>query len=503
MQAVFRADATAALGSGHVMRCLTLARALRRLGWRCDFAVNPEAPEVVPALARERPQLLAPGNDDPENLRRLWPDGVDWLVVDHYGLDAAWESRCRPWARSLLAIDDLANRPHDCDVLLDQTFGRQPEDYAQLVPTSCRVLTGTAQALLRPGFVRARPASLARRAAATGLRRLVVSLGGTDPENHTAAALRGIAQCDPGLAVDVVLGSAAPHLAEVRRQIARMPQEAQLHVDVTAMEDLLSAADLAVGAAGTATWERCCLGLPTLLVVIAPNQRLVAEAVAGAGAARLLTGPREELATQITEALREFAANNGPLRAMGERAAEICDGRGCDRLGLELVARGRANNGGAVALRLAEPDDEDTLLAWQRHPSTRKFARNPEAPTAAEHHSWFAARLADPDCLLTMITLDGEAVGMLRRDPPTAPRQASGPECREVSILVDPERRNLGIALEALNFARRWQGNTVIAATVLRGNEASGALFRAAGYHAGPDGLLYCRPAQSAINPGQ
>ncbi len=247
MQAVFRANATAALGSGHVMRCLTLARALRRLGWRCDFAVNPEAPEVVPALARERPQLLAPGSDDPENLRRLWPDGVDWLVVDHYGLDAAWESRCRPWARSLLAIDDLANRPHDCDVLLDQTFGRQPEDYAQLVSPSCRVLAGTAQALLRPGFLRARPASLARRAAAPGLRRLVVSLGGTDPENHTAAALRGIAQCDPGLAVDVVLGSAAPHLAEVRRQIAQMPQEAQLHVDVTAMEDLLSAADLAVG----------------------------------------------------------------------------------------------------------------------------------------------------------------------------------------------------------------------------------------------------------------
>ncbi len=498
--AVFRADAAAALGGGHVMRCLTLAKALKRLGWRCAFAVNPEAPEVVSALAGEEVRLLDPAADEPEALRRGWPGGVDWLVVDHYGREAAWEAACRPWAEAILAIDDLADRPHDCNVLLDQTFGRQAADYARLVPATCRVLAGSAHALLRPGFARARPASLARRADAAGLRRLVVTLGATDPENYTQAALQGIANSNLDLAVDVVLSGAAPHLDAVRQQIAGMPQKVQLHIDVADMESLLAAADLAIGAAGTSTWERCSLGLPSLLVVIADNQRLTAESVTAAGAARLLAGPKSGVPAQVAEALRALSADGSALHEMSARAAELCDGRGADRLGLALTAPGRAKDGRAVALRLAEPGDEDILLAWQRHPTTRQFARNPAAPSAAEHHAWFTARLDDPDCLLTMITLDGEAAGMLRLDPPAAPGHAPQTLCREISILVDPERRGLGIALEALNFVRRWQGETVIAATVLPGNEASAALFAAARYRRGPDGRLYSFPPQSAMS---
>ena len=496
MRAVFRFDASPELGAGHAHRCLTLARALSGLGWSCHALTNREAAATVPAL-RENPDLSLTDSED------FVPQATDWLIVDHYGLDADWEAGCRRWASAILAIDDLADRPHDCDLLLDQTFGRRGDDYAGLLPAHCRVLAGSGYALLRPAFAAARPASLARRAGAGGLRRIVVSFGATDPQNYTSAALDGIAGGDPALTVDVVLSSAAPHLAAVRRKLADLPQQARLHVDIADMEDLLSAADLAVGAAGTSTWERCCLGLPSLLAVIADNQRLVAESVVAAGAARMLPGPKDALPAQIAEALGVLAEDSQALQDMSGRATAICDGRGCDRLGLALATPGRAKDGRSVALRLATPDDEEALLAWQSHPTTRRFSRNPAVPTAAEHHAWFTARLADPDCLLTIITLEGKAAGMLRLDPPAAPESASGPSTREISILVDPARRGLGIALEALDFARRWQAATVIAATILPGNDASAALFRAAGYHPGADGRLYSSPPQTVPGRGR
>lgn len=493
--AVFRADASATVGGGHVMRCLSLAQSLQALGWRCGFAVNATAGETVPALRAEALQVVA----DAATPQPLWPAGADWLIVDHYGLGAAWEAEQRGWAKRILAIDDIADRRHDCDILLDQTFGREAEDYDSLVPDRCRVLAGSDYALLRPTFARARAGSLARRAAAGALRRILVSLGATDPDNHTAAVLEGIAESGLALAVDVVLGSGAPHLEAVRRACAELPLQASLHVDTEDMPRLMTAADLAVGAAGTSTWERCCLGLPALLVVIAENQRRVAQAVSAAGAAQLLSGPRSALAGQVAAALRDLAADPAALQALGRRAAAICDGRGADRVGLALVAPGRAKDGRPVALRLAGPADEDVLLDWQRDPTTRRFARNPAAPTAQEHGRWFAARLADPGCLLTIITIDGAPAGMLRLDPAAPVAAAPQAPAFEVSILIAPSHRSLGIAQEALRFLRRWQASVVIAATVLPGNDASAALFRSAGYTAGADGLLYSHPAEPAL----
>jgi UDP-2,4-diacetamido-2,4,6-trideoxy-beta-L-altropyranose hydrolase len=490
MHAVFRFDASPAMGAGHAYRCLTLAEALSRLGWRCHGIVNREAVATVPAL-QHNPAMALSGEDS--------VGAADWLIVDHYGLDASWETPQRRWAKSILVLDDLADRRHDCDILLDQTFGRAGADYDGLVPAACRRLTGSDYALLRPEFSRARPASLARRTAEGGLRRILVSLGATDPENHTVEVVRGIAASGLAVAVDVVLGGAARHLEAVRAACAALPLEARLHVDTAEMPRLMAAADLAIGAAGTSTWERCCLGLPSLLVVIAENQRAVATAVGGAGAARLLAGPRPALAAQVAGALQELAADATALQALAVRAAAICDGRGCDRLGLALVPPGHARDGRAVGLRLAGPADEDVILAWQRHPTTRRFSRNPAVPTAEEHRRWFGARLADPDCLLTMITLDGAPAGVLRLDPLAAADERAAAPVYEVSILVDPGLRGLGVALQALRFLGRWQAAAVIAATVLPGNDASVALFRSAGYAPGADGLLYIRPAEPAL----
>jgi UDP-2,4-diacetamido-2,4,6-trideoxy-beta-L-altropyranose hydrolase len=494
--AVFRADASAQLGGGHVMRCLTLAGTLQAQGYRCAFAGNREAPAIVPALKEaEFIALSGTAEAEPELLRKAWPDGVDCLVVDHYQRGAAWEAACRGWARVVMAIDDLADRPHDCDILLDQTLGRQPSDYGGLVPAACHILSGSDYALLHPSFAATRQASLARRSKDAGLRRLLVSLGFTDPADHTTAALQGIAESGLAAEVDVVLGSGAPHLEKVREAVAAMPQKTRLIVDSIDMARLMRDADLAIGAAGTSTWERCCLGLPCLLVVIAENQQRVAEAVSSSGAARLATATGPDLAGQISSALRQLSDEPAGLREMSKKAAAICDGRGADRAGLALVEPGRSKDGRAVALRFARPEDEALILEWQRHPATRHFARNPAVPSAAEHHAWFTRRLAEPQTLLTIITADGEPTGLLRLDPPAPAGGSELPGSREISILVDPNQHGKGIGLQSLLFLRRWQGKSVLAATVLPGNAASKKLFRDAGYLPGAGDLLYSHPA--------
>lgn len=484
--AVFRFDASPRMGAGHAYRCRTLAGALSRLGWTCRGFAGPETLATMPEL-RDDPSLPTTAAGD------LCDEAADWLIVDHYGLGADWERRHRGKVNSILVIDDLADRPHDCDLLLDQTFGRAGDDYAGLVPVSCRVLAGSDFALLRPAFARARASSLARRKAVQRVQRILVSLGATDPDNHTAEVLRGIADSGCDAAVDVVLGAAAPHLEAVRRLVTEMPQQAKLHVNVADMTALLSAADIAIGAAGTSTWERCCLGLPSFIVVIAANQQKIAAAIADAGAGIVVSGPRNALAGQIASELACLAEDAAGLRSMSDSAAQICDGRGCDRLGLALTQPVLAKDGRRLSLRLAAAADESILLEWQSHPTTRRFARNSAVPSPSEHHDWFTARRADPDCLLTLITLDDAPAGMLRLDPVAKAASAAAP-AYEISILVAPDERGNGAALEALRFLRRWQGKALLIATVLPGNDASAALFEAAGYRPGADGLLYNPP---------
>lgn len=494
MRAVFRTDASTALGGGHLMRCLTLAEALESLGWQCGFAVNDTAMATVPALVNKEHRVIGSGvADEALALAQFWPDGVDWLIVDHYGLDASWERRNRGWTRKILVLDDLADREHDCDLLLDQTLGRRAEDYANLVANDCRLLLGPDYALLRPSFARLRSRSLARRKGTLDLKGVAVSLGATDPENFTLTALEGVARSGLALEVDVFLGSAAPHQEAVRRRVSTMGDQVGLHIDAADMPALMAQADLAIGAAGTSTWERCCLGLPTLMLVLAENQRHIAEAISNVGAAQVISGPNAQIAERIASALQDFAADRTALATLSAVAAEICDGRGSDRLALELVAPGRATDGRLITLRLAKPHDEKLILTWQQHPTTRRFSRNPKVPTGAEHQRWFKARLADPDCLLTLIVVDDTPAGVLRLDP--LPKQTTGSApVFEISILVSPDYRGLGVASEALWFARRWRQNAIIVAEVLPGNEASAALFAAAGYQPGPDGMLYSYP---------
>lgn len=344
------------------MRCLTLADALKSKGVACQFISRAHeghlidlirgkghvvhALHVVKKSSDNRlPQSIcdiggaglshAPwlGSTQIEDAQACAPilasQHPDWLVVDHYALDANWERALSPQYRRLLVIDDLADRQHVCDLLLDQTFGRDAADYGSLVPADCRLLCGSQFALLRPEFAALRPYSLQRRAKPV-LRELLISLGGVDKDNVTGLILEALRTCPlpDTCRITVVMGSTAPWLDAVRKQAMEvMPWPTRVLVGVSNMAQLLADSDLAIGAAGATSWERCCLGVPAIMLVLADNQRKVAQGLMQAGGALLLTqGPAA--GAQLAAWFDTWRRDPAQLCRMSESAADIVDGMG-------------------------------------------------------------------------------------------------------------------------------------------------------------------------------
>lgn len=331
MHAVFRADASPAIGGGHVQRCLTLADAFAGSGWRCSFAFREGTLETVPALAARGHALLplsGPDDDEPALIGAGSIPRCDLLVVDHYQRGQEFESRCRSFASYIFSLDDLPRRVHDADFLLDATPRSGDDAYRAVVSSACSLLTGPRFALLRPQFAEARAAALVRRGQGGEPQRLLVSMGMTDPNNVTAQVLRGIALSRLPLAIDIVLGATAPHLSAVRALISELNIDATLHVDVTDMASLVSAADIAIGASGQTSFERCCLGLPSLMAVTADNQRDFAGALVAAGAVEPLQSLDE---AGIASALTCLVQDHERLHAMSRQASALCDGEGAVR----------------------------------------------------------------------------------------------------------------------------------------------------------------------------
>lgn len=448
------------------MRCLTLADRLAGLGWTPRFHVDDGTGVAVPALLRSG--LERRGAEVPPD-----PD-TGWLVFDRYDWAAAEENSLRgavPSAR-VLVIDDLADRAHDCDLLLDATPLRAAGLYCDRVPPGCAVLTGSAFALLRPDFQRLRPEALARRRELAGPpRRVVIALGSSDVGGQTLPWLEAVAEAFPDAGIDVVLGAAAASRAALSEAQERIGGRARLHIDTDGMAKLLCEADLAVGAGGTSAMERCCLGLPTVLLVTADNQRANALALTHSGAA-VLGGPVEAAAEQLRALTPE------KLAAMAAAAAAVSDGRGIARLTTAMASRVLSGDGTPCVLRPVEMADADLLYEWQCAPETRRFARNTQPPEKAEHAAWLEAKLSDPDAWFCLMLADDKPAAALRLDP--LPADAGGGF--EVSIHVAPGLYGRGLGRAGLSLLRALAPGARLFATVLGANQASHNLFTAAGY---------------------
>ncbi len=429
------------IGSGHVIRCRTLARALHKRGAEVLFICRRQTGDLIALLEKEFPVLALPEqvlsscdelegrdlyeawlgcnqNQDAEDcLKALSAKGVDsadWLVVDHYGIDATWESQVKGKLNNesicrVLVIDDLANRTHQAELLLDQNFfgGSTDKRYKNLVPAQCRQLLGPHYALLGPEYAQLRPLIPIR----TQLKRVLVFFGGVDSANLTSLTLEALAEKElEHLAVDVVLGRQSLHHQTVSGLAAQRPNTT-LHDPQPSLAGLIARADLAIGAGGATTWERACLKLPSLVVTIAENQKPFAKSLADAGHLELLGDSATVSAETIHSAL--LAQVKDRVRSSHDSGGDLTDGHGTSRITLAMLGPKEP-----IILRSAHEGDEALLMRWQNNlqAQTSNISGNPIA-TSHQQHSLSQAR-SNPNQLRFIATLkNGCPIGQFCSEP--------------------------------------------------------------------------------------
>ncbi|WP_184716896.1 UDP-2,4-diacetamido-2,4,6-trideoxy-beta-L-altropyranose hydrolase [Caulobacter sp.] len=320
---LFICDAGPAIGGGHVMRSITLARALQARGAACAFLATPEVARVLEAFA---PDMAQAASDE----------AYDAVAFDHYGLTAD-DHRALAKGRPSLALDDLADRPLAVDLVLDSGPARKAEDYAGLLAPDARLLLGPAYAPVRPAFAALRETALARRAERAAVRRILVSLGLTDLGGVTGRVADLLRPLAGEARLDLVLGGGAPSLPALWDLTAQDPR-VTLHVDTLHMPELVLEADLAIGAGGSTTWERCTLGLPALTLILADNQAPSAHALAALGASPCLDVAAPDFEPAFIETVSALLANADHRAALSTASAAVCDGLGADRAAEAFLA---------------------------------------------------------------------------------------------------------------------------------------------------------------------
>ncbi len=479
MIAVIRADASPDIGGGHIMRCLALAEVLIRQGWSVALACSPETVPTISALNISDLDLFV--LDNPKNeaadLRNRWPSGIDWLIVDHYHRDSKFEESCRPWAKNILVIDDLVNRPHDCDLLINPNLSVTENDYKNLAPLRCRYLFGPNYALLRSEFSKIRPTTIAKRT--HDLKQILVSFGLTDPINASAKIVQSISVSGLDLSVLVLATDTSPFKDQIVATTSKLA-DGTVIFNSTDMANHLVHCDLVIGAAGSSSWERCCLGVPSILVHIADNQIQVARALSEAGAV-LYLGAADSLSDSYFAAqLQELKQQPEILESLSKAAYRICDGRGSYRVAMELAPEFDAN-GKAITLRPASLDDGKLMLEWQNSPGTRQFSRNPQLIETKNHFSWLDKKLDDYRCLFNMVLRNGVPVGVLRLELLDQEIEKNIP-VYEISIVTAPEFTGQGVGQAALSLGRRLIPEGMLLGEVMKDNLPSNALFKRAGF---------------------
>jgi UDP-2,4-diacetamido-2,4,6-trideoxy-beta-L-altropyranose hydrolase len=353
MNVAFRVDASRSMGSGHVARCMALADEMRARGAATRF-VSRSMPSHLRALLSERRHEVVDlpidvgADEDPEDawsaheqaadaqhtLARLAPAGMPALViVDHYGLDRVWEDAVRGSGARLMAIDDKG-RPHRCDLLLDQNLHANMEArYSGKLPSTCRPLLGPTYALLRVEFRRLHQQVQPRQG---NIERVFALFGGSDPYDLTSRAVHAIYDCGGELAADIVIGAEHPNRSYIASICAEYGYS--YHMQTPRVAELMAAADVAFGAGGSSSWERCCLGLPTICVAFADNQIEIAAALAEQGVCEFLGDRNAATRSNMTEALNRLRATPEQLREMSAKAFDLVDGLGCVRVCDALAA---------------------------------------------------------------------------------------------------------------------------------------------------------------------
>lgn len=498
---VLRFSANRHIGFGHAMRCSVLHDRLEALGWRCYWAIDAATIAFIETSIPPGALIQLDGTDPEAQAAQIAAavNHCDAVIIDDYDTPKSFATSARRFADRIIYFDDLANRTMDADIIVNPTPGIAPERYDRLNARPAKYLFGPDVALLRMQFPARRMKrlqDLREHASGRPLSRILIAFGGVDPLDGTGLALEVLAT-EPEIYVDVVLGGQAPHLDAVRQQVAAMGERVHLRTDVADMAGLMATADLVIGAPGTSTWERGCLGIPALLVGVAENQRsnaaVVQDAGAGLVAGFLTNEPRAQVAIALAETLRTLRDDPARCRRMALAATQLCDGRGAQRVVIALLEPPSLPDGRRLALRIVEATDEALLMDWQRAPETRRFALNPAIPSLEEHHHWLHERLSSVIDWFLIAEVDGQPCAYVRLD--WIGEDNGRPEYL-ISIATARTHHRQGIAAVLLKAVRQLAPGAHFYAKILPDNSASLSLFIRADYILAADGYFHSYPLQ-------
>ena len=498
MRVAFRVDSSNLIGAGHVTRCMTMATALRSYGWDVLFICRELVGNIIYKLTENSfkvirltlPENVVVGGtnaydswlavsverDAEETSQVIDKFQPDWVVVDHYRLDAQWEKKIRELCSFVMVIDDLANREHDCDILLDQNyFAENSQDrYQSLVPKHCRLLLGPQYALLGPEYPLFRRGMPQR---TSEIRRILIYFGNSDLGNKTLLTLHALDVPELSvIAVDIVVGSGSSDLAKIKEFIVKRPNFT-LYTDMSSLAALMIRADLMIGAGGATTWERLCLQLPAIVVPLAKNQEEFTKILTKQGLQFSFEDCPQTWSLRCREKITELISRPDLVRMCIHKMC-IVDGYGVKRV-TQMLSSGNIEK---IVMRRARSSDVGVMFFWVNDKTARDQSFNTEFITFEQHMTWFTEKMNTRDCLMFIGEVyQGLPLGQVRFDYNDGTRDVT------VSIFVDPCFRGLGVAKKLLSLAMEQFQQTSefgsrLIAEIKTNNIASQKLFCSLGF---------------------
>jgi UDP-2,4-diacetamido-2,4,6-trideoxy-beta-L-altropyranose hydrolase len=416
MLAVFRVDSSETIGFGHLSRCMNLAEELRARGNDVTFVCRDLVGAAVSSLEERlfRTVLLprtsdtiSERTDAAETISALAGARPDWMVLDNYSLGSEWETAVRPFVEKVAVIEDLADRHHDCDLLIDQNYStRTVETFKPHVPKTCKFLIGPKYAMLNSVFAKIREVSAALR---NDLRRVFVFCGGSDPKNLTKTVLDALSGDEfSDLTIDVFIGAQNQKFKSVSTN--QYGTNIQFHESGDDFAKIMGNSDLAIGAGGTTTWERMCLGVPSIIVSIAENQVPTCEKLGREGFVRYL-GPQSDVTSEsVASAVREFSKTPSRLRASSVKSQIVVDGKGCKRVAEAMCPTSEDE----LKVRLATKSDCRDYFNWANDPQVRENSFDSADIKWTRHQKWFTEKINSESTEMYVLEASGLPVGQIR-----------------------------------------------------------------------------------------
>lgn len=495
MTTAVRVDASPSIGTGHVKRMLSLAKAIRSIGqqvvfiWRdlgldCGSELDKAGFDHIRLPSSDRVPLMGADNpphadwaglpqaqDAKDTSDALKDFAVEWLIVDHYAFDARWHDRISEALKCrIAAIDDLADRPLAADLIVDHNFANDHrEKYQGVADSAARILGGPRFALLDSTY-----SDAPRYAFSPEVRSIGVFMGGTDSTNASSTVLDALQASGFEGQIEVVTTTANPHLDRLRDRLAASGH-AKLSCNLPDLAGFFARHDIQIGGGGGSTWERCCIGAPTLGIVVAQNQHAALAPLASRNILSMCAEPRPDIIAEQLNLLIQDPA----LRAhYAESSRQLVDGKGSERVAVAMFAD-------RLTVRPATQVDSGLMFSWRNDPSVRAVSREKAVLDRLTHDDWVERTIASPDSYLMVAEIGDRAVGVIRYD-------AMPDDDCEVSLYIDPELNGLGLGKSLLRAGERsLRGARGIVAEVLSDNPASVKIFAASGYRERHPGHWY------------